>query len=204
MPLLTMPQACPHRCCTERDPDSHAACPRRARHPEQHVNGTNRLEQAYLDGSLPYIKARTTKTACAREGSTGSAITMTDEELDGRLSEAFIHFPLSAENKTSVEASKRPNMFLLFAVTGTSVQYRLLAQRMPTYQVIGVDNLRTNQPEAYLSITSIAADLAAILRRQQPRGLYTLGGFSFGGLVAWGRRAISRGATWRDLSLIHI
>lgn len=123
---------------------------------------------------------------------------MTDEELDGRLSEAFIHFPLSAENKTSVEASKRPNMFLLFAVTGTSVQYRLLAQRMPTYQVIGVDNLRTNQPEAYLSITSIAADLAAILRRQQPRGLYTLGGFSFGGLVAWGRRAISRGATWRD------
>ncbi|KAJ5978249.1 hypothetical protein N7501_001591 [Penicillium viridicatum] len=79
-------------------------------------------------------------------------------------------------------------MFLFFAVTGTSVQYRLLAQRMPTYQVIGVDNLHTNQPEAYLSITSMAADLAAILRREQPRGLYTLGSFSFGGLVAWGRR----------------
>ncbi|KAJ5508317.1 hypothetical protein N7527_010460 [Penicillium freii] len=76
-------------------------------------------------------------------------------------------------------------MFLFFAVTGTSVQYRLLAQRMPTYQVIGVDNLRMSQPEAYLSITSMAVDLAAILRRQQPRRPYTLGGFSFGGLVPW-------------------
>ncbi|KAJ5190381.1 uncharacterized protein N7498_009366 [Penicillium cinerascens] len=148
---------------------------------------TKSLEQAYLDGSLPNINARTTKMSRANEGSSCSAITLTDEELDRRLSEALIHFPpaLSAENKTSVEASERPNMFLFFAVTGTSVQYRLLAQRLSTYQVVGVDHLRTNQPEAYPSITSMAADLAAILRRQQPRGPYTLGGFSFGGLVAW-------------------
>lgn len=148
---------------------------------------TNRLEQAYLDGSLQYIKPRTTKTARVSEGSSYPAITMTDEELDGRLSEVFIHFTpaLSTESKTPLEASKRPNMFLFFAMTGTSIQYRLLAQRLPTYKVIGLDHLRTNQPEAYPSITSMAADLAAILRRQQPRGPYTLGGFSFGGLVAW-------------------
>lgn len=146
---------------------------------------TKRLEQAYLDGSLPYIKARTTKADGASEDPSCSAITMTDEELNGRLSKALIHFPPSAENKTRVEASKRPNMFLFFAVTGISVQYRLLAQRLPTYQVIGVDHLRPNQPEAYPSITSMAADLTEVLRRQQPRGPYTLGGFSFGGLVAW-------------------
>ncbi|KAJ5249254.1 hypothetical protein N7468_000705 [Penicillium chermesinum] len=85
----------------------------------------------------------------------------------------------------SVEVSERPNMFLFFAVTGTSVQYRLLAQRPSTYQVIRVDHPRTNQPEAYPSITSMAADLVELLRRQQPRGPYTLAGFSFGGLVAW-------------------
>ncbi|KAL2700826.1 hypothetical protein AAEP93_007645 [Penicillium crustosum] len=148
---------------------------------------TKRLEQDYLNGSLPYAKAITTKTARISEDPIFPKITMTDEELDGRLSEAFIHFPpaLSAENKTAVETSKRPTMFLFFAVTGTSVQYRLLAQRLPTYRVIGVDHLRPNQPEAYPSITSMAADLAAILRRQQPRGPYNLGGFSFGGLVAW-------------------
>lgn len=90
---------------------------------------------------------------------------MTDEELDERLSEALIHFPPSAKNKTRVEESKRPNMFLSFAVTGTSVQYRLLPQRLLTYQVIGVDHLRPNQSEAYPSITSMAADLTEVLRR---------------------------------------
>ncbi|KAL6231483.1 Alpha/Beta hydrolase protein [Aspergillus navahoensis] len=93
--------------------------------------------------------------------------------------------PPSAPTGGATSKSPRTNLFLFFAVTGVSLQYRNLAQSLRSYNIIGVDHMHMNNPRSYPFIAAIGADYAALLRRHQPQGPYMLGGFSFGGLVAW-------------------
>jgi thioesterase domain-containing protein/acyl carrier protein len=86
-----------------------------------------------------------------------------------------------------VAGSERPPFFCVHGSDGNAVYFRdlarLLGPSQPFYalQSVGLDGLE----EPLTRIEDIAARYLAEIRGVQPRGPYFIGGFSFGGRVAW-------------------
>ncbi|WP_338868536.1 non-ribosomal peptide synthase/polyketide synthase [Myxococcus stipitatus] len=81
----------------------------------------------------------------------------------------------------------RPPLFLVHAIGGSPLSYgkltHLLGEEQPVYafQAPGLDGAR----EPFGSIPEMAAAYIEAMRRVQPHGPYLLGGWSFGGVVAF-------------------
>ncbi|KAK2616713.1 hypothetical protein QQS21_000325 [Conoideocrella luteorostrata] len=88
--------------------------------------------------------------------------------------------PNRASNK-----QMRHQIFAFFAITGTSKQHSVLAPYLPSFDLVGVENVSFHQPEHYKSLQAIAVDHCALLRQRQPRGPHLLIGFSFAGQLAY-------------------
>ncbi|HVG19428.1 MAG TPA: sulfotransferase, partial [Blastocatellia bacterium] len=78
----------------------------------------------------------------------------------------------------------RPPFFCVHPVGGGAIQYARLAQRMgPDQPFYGLQGLDPDEP--YMGIEERAANCVKALREVEPRGPYLLGGWSFGGIVAF-------------------
>jgi amino acid adenylation domain-containing protein len=82
---------------------------------------------------------------------------------------------------------ERPPLFLAHPAGGHVVCYRGLAVMLATEQpVYGLQPLGVQRGETPIpSIEEMAAYYVAAVREMRPRGPYRLGGWSFGGVVAW-------------------
>ncbi|KAL6699353.1 hypothetical protein J3F84DRAFT_404381, partial [Trichoderma pleuroticola] len=87
--------------------------------------------------------------------------------------------------KTPLDTHSRRQIFAFFAITGTSKQHSVLASYLPSFNLIGVENIFFHQPDHYNSLQAMAVEHCALLRRQQPTGPYLLAGFSFAGQLAY-------------------
>ncbi|KAK4065062.1 uncharacterized protein Triagg1_8698 [Trichoderma aggressivum f. europaeum] len=87
--------------------------------------------------------------------------------------------------KAPVGTKPRRQLFVFFAITGTSKQHSILAPYLPAFDLIGVENIFFHQPDHYNSLQAMAAEHSALIRRQQPTGPYLLAGFSFAGQLAY-------------------
>lgn len=80
------------------------------------------------------------------------------------------------------ESGSRPPLYLMHLLGGQIGIYYDLANRLPSDQpVFGVQP----PPEALTTVTGMAARYIAEIRARQPHGPYVLGGFCFGGMVAF-------------------
>lgn len=87
--------------------------------------------------------------------------------------------------KAPVGTQSRRQIFVFFAITGTSKQHSILAPYLPSFNLIGVENIFFHQPNHYNSLQAMAVEHCALIRRQQPTGPYLLAGFSFAGQLAY-------------------
>ncbi|PNP44468.1 hypothetical protein THARTR1_11039 [Trichoderma harzianum] len=87
--------------------------------------------------------------------------------------------------KTPLDTHSRRQIFAFFAITGTSKQHSVLASYLPSFNLIGVENIFFHQPDHYNSLQAMAVEHCALIRRQQPTGPYLLAGFSFAGQLAY-------------------
>ncbi|KAL7914377.1 hypothetical protein GGI35DRAFT_490637 [Trichoderma velutinum] len=85
----------------------------------------------------------------------------------------------------SPSTQPRRQIFAFFAITGTSKQHSVLAPYLPSFNLIGVENIFFHQPDHYNSLQAMAVEHCALLRRLQPIGPYLLVGFSFAGQLAY-------------------
>ena len=118
--------------------------------------------------------------------------------LEGKLSTE----PRPIALNRSAAAGDAPALFLLLGVH----IYRPLAQRLDgRYAVYGVyagrELTMLESPDHAPSVPELARDYIEIIRRQQPRGPYRLGGMSFGGMVAYEVAQLLRAAGERVLFL---
>ncbi|AOM39964.1 hybrid non-ribosomal peptide synthetase/type I polyketide synthase [Xenorhabdus hominickii] len=85
-------------------------------------------------------------------------------------------------NEGNVE---QPALFIVHPIGGHLLGYRHLAANFGDQRLIGLafspDNLNIDKP----SVAALAADYINQIRTFQPKGPYTLAGWSFGGLVAY-------------------
>ncbi|KAF3069894.1 Linear gramicidin synthase subunit C [Trichoderma lentiforme] len=87
--------------------------------------------------------------------------------------------------KAPLGTQPRRQIFAFFAITGTSKQHSILAPYLPSFNLIGVENIFFHQPDYYSSLQAMAVEHSALIRRQQPTGPYLLAGFSFAGQLAY-------------------
>ncbi|KAM6480828.1 hypothetical protein HDV62DRAFT_398717 [Trichoderma sp. SZMC 28011] len=87
--------------------------------------------------------------------------------------------------KAPLGSQPRGQIFAFFAITGTSKQHSILAPYLPSFNLIGVENIFFHQPDYYNSLQAMAVEHSALIRRQQPTGPYLLAGFSFAGQLAY-------------------
>ncbi|KAK0756024.1 hypothetical protein N5P37_011397 [Trichoderma harzianum] len=87
--------------------------------------------------------------------------------------------------KAPLGTQPRGQIFAFFAITGTSKQHSILAPYLPSFNLIGVENIFFHQPDYYSSLQAMAVEHSALIRRQQPTGPYLLAGFSFAGQLAY-------------------
>ncbi|KAL7782718.1 hypothetical protein V8C43DRAFT_318836 [Trichoderma afarasin] len=87
--------------------------------------------------------------------------------------------------KAPLGTQPRGQIFAFFAITGTSKQHSILAPYLPSFNLIGVENIFFHQPDYYNSLQAMAVEHSALIRRQQPTGPYLLAGFSFAGQLAY-------------------
>jgi thioesterase domain-containing protein/acyl carrier protein len=80
--------------------------------------------------------------------------------------------------------SAKPPFFCVHPVAGAASQYAHLALRLgPDQPFYGLQELDGDEP--YIDIAGTAGRYARALREVQPRGPYLLGGWSFGGIIAF-------------------
>jgi thioesterase domain-containing protein len=80
--------------------------------------------------------------------------------------------------------SAKPPFFCVHPVAGSAIQYAHLALRLgPDQPFYGLQELDGDEP--YIDIGGTAARYVEALREAQPRGPYLLGGWSFGGIIAF-------------------
>ncbi|WP_340608835.1 non-ribosomal peptide synthetase/type I polyketide synthase [Xenorhabdus bharatensis] len=81
--------------------------------------------------------------------------------------------------------AEKPALFIVHPIGGHLFGYRHLADNFGDHRLIGLafppDNLNTDKP----TIAALAADYIKQISKLQPKGPYTLAGWSFGGLVAY-------------------
>ncbi|MBC8943854.1 non-ribosomal peptide synthetase/type I polyketide synthase [Xenorhabdus indica] len=81
--------------------------------------------------------------------------------------------------------TEKPALFIVHPIGGHLLGYRHLAANFGDQRLIGLafapDNLNTDRP----AVAALAADYINQIRSFQPKGPYTLAGWSFGGLVAY-------------------
>ncbi|KAL6810482.1 hypothetical protein V8C40DRAFT_284048 [Trichoderma camerunense] len=87
--------------------------------------------------------------------------------------------------KAPLDTQPRGQIFAFFAITGTSKQHSILAPYLPSFNLIGVENIFFHQPDYYSSLQAMAVEHSALIRLQQPTGPYLLAGFSFAGQLAY-------------------
>ncbi len=79
-------------------------------------------------------------------------------------------------------------LFLVHPVGGTFYVYRQLIHGLPkalTIYGIQAEDLTTSSSTSVLSIEQIASNYVSVIKNIQPKAPYYLGGFSFGGVVAY-------------------
>ncbi|MFR0357449.1 amino acid adenylation domain-containing protein [Streptomyces sediminimaris] len=103
------------------------------------------------------------------------------------------------------EGTRRP-LFLVHPMGGNVLCYLPFARHLPADQPLHALQAAGADPgvEPLRSVPALAASYVAALRRVQPRGPYTIGGWSFGGLVAFemARRLTAAGEEVADLVVL--
>jgi amino acid adenylation domain-containing protein/FkbH-like protein len=101
----------------------------------------------------------------------------------------------------------RPPLFLVHGAGGDALWgYANLAQQLGTEQpVYGIQPRATDAPDKFETLEAMAADYVAELREFQPQGPYCLGGYCFGGNLAYemARQLQALGADVAFLALIE-
>lgn len=81
---------------------------------------------------------------------------------------------------------KKTPLFLIHPATGVAHAYQALKKFMEDETVYGLNNPRINDPtKHYSSMEEMAADYIKMIKNIQPKGPYRIGGWSFGGNVAF-------------------
>ncbi len=107
-------------------------------------------------------------------------------QLAGRLREATAHEAWPTLITIRAEGSLRP-LFLVSPGAGNVLSYQALVEHLDAEQpvyVLQAPSIRWEQ-EPYPSIEAMAAHYIATIRASWPEGPYSIGGWSFGGLIAY-------------------
>ncbi|AOM39781.1 hypothetical protein A9255_03830 [Xenorhabdus hominickii] len=105
------------------------------------------------------------------------------------LAETFSEEMLNPDKEILLTISKKGSdkaIFLVHPVFGLAFPYLALSKRMPGKRLFGLNNPTFGQKQGrFVSIEQQAEHYIAAIRKAQPNGPYHLGGWSYGGVVAY-------------------